>query len=329
MSSRRISGSVQRFMTPNQKTEQKLNKMVNTLIDIQTDIKLKQKNLNIFTSRLKTARDQNNSVKIVQFESNQQNTIKELNRLRELYNSLLINARNYSDKNNGNPLLLANFATIDVPFGMADLNTTMIMSLPDVPTHTPTRRGGGKKTKKSSTKSASKSSDTRKSIINKRRVGLVSALSHGISQANDPSFQQADTSNFKWKCRKCGLQSDMSFAKNRYGCTGLDSAIEHRKECTKGGKRIRKKTKKNRKSKKPSLKVIKDISKVLKCDNQRFGCDLKPFKKFHCYKRAKTNKYTTKPDSIYLTNKKTKGTRKLSKGVLKVVDWFDCSHFKD
>lgn len=82
-----------------------------------------------------------------------------------------------------------------------------------------------------------------------------------------------------------------------------------------------------RKTQKKGLKVIEDISEVLECDNQRFGCDLKPFKKLHCYKRAKTNKHTTRPDSIYLTNRKVKGTKKLSKGVLKVEDWFDCSHF--
>ena len=87
------------------------------------------------------------------------------------------------------------------------------------------------------------------------------------------------------------------------------------------------KTSKRKSSSKKGLKVIEDISEVLKCDNQRFGCDLKPFKRFHCYKRAKTNKHITRPDSIYLTNSKVKGTKKLSKGVLKVEDWFDCSHF--
>ena len=100
-----------------------------------------------------------------------------------------------------------------------------------------------------------------KTILNLRRINMINALIRGTSQANDPSFQQADTSNFRWKCRKCGLQSDMSFAKNRYECTGLDSAIEHRKECKKGGKRIRKKTKKNRKKSKKNRKSYKKYCK--------------------------------------------------------------------
>ena len=107
------------------------------------------------------------------------------------------------------------------------------------------------------------------------------------------------------------------------------TAKKYSKKSMKRGGGSKPKTAKRKTSKKPSLKVIEDISEVLECDNQRYGCDLQPFKKFHCYKRAKTNKHTTRPDSIDLTNKKAKGTRKLSKGVLKVVDWFDCSHFED
>lgn len=79
---------------------------------------------------------------------------------------------------------------------------------------------------------------TYRSMLNPRRLKLVSALSHGTSQAKDPSFQQADTSDLEWRCRKCGLQGH-----------AIDPAIEHRRKCKiiKGGKRIRKKTKKNRK----------------------------------------------------------------------------------
>lgn len=102
-----------------------------------------------------------------------------------------------------------------------------------------------------------------KTILNLRRIKMINALIRGTSQANDPSFQQADTSNFRWKCRKCGLQSDASFTKNRYGCTGLDSALKHRKESTiiKGGKLIRKKTKKNRKKSKKNRKSYKKYCK--------------------------------------------------------------------
>jgi ribosome-binding ATPase YchF (GTP1/OBG family) len=103
---------------------------------------------------------------------------------------------------------------------------------------------------------------------------------------------------------------------------------KYSKKIMKRSRGSKSKTSKKRASKIPSLNMIKDINKVLKCDNQHFGCNVKPFKRFHCYKRAKTNKHTTKPDTIYLTNRREKGSRKLSKGVLKADNWFDCSHFK-
>ena len=106
------------------------------------------------------------------------------------------------------------------------------------------------------------------------------------------------------------------------------TAKKHSKKSMKRSKGSKSKTAKKKASKRPSLKMIKNINEVLKCNNQRFGCDVKPFKRLHCYKRAKTNKHSTKPDAIYLTNRRSKGSRKLSKGVLKADDWYDCSHFK-
>ena len=79
------------------------------------------------------------------------------------------------------------------------------------------------------------------------------------------------------------------------------------------------------------LKQVKPID-IIPCTNKKHGCNLKRFKRFKCYKGHKTNKHTTRPDSIYLKNtvKGNKGTKKLKKGLIKVFDkWFDCSHFED
>ena len=85
---------------------------------------------------------------------------------------------------------------------------------------------------------------------------------------------------------------------------------------------------KRKTSKKGLRRLNQDVSEVLECDNQRFGCDIKPHDQLKCYKRMKMNKHTTRPDSIYLTNKKVKGTKKLSKGLLKFGgEWYDCSDF--
>ena len=72
-------------------------------------------------------------------------------------------------------------------------------------------------------------------------------------------------------------------------------------------------------------------AKIIPCSNKKFGCEVKPFKKFECFKGVKINKHTTKPDSIYLRNSaKGKGTRKLKTPIVKVFDgFFDCSHFED
>jgi hypothetical protein len=87
---------------------------------------------------------------------------------------------------------------------------------------------------------------TYKSMLNPRRIKLVSALSHGTSQAKDPSFQQADTSDLEWRCRKCD-----------YKGKGVTNALEHRKCCKiiKGGKKKTKKRKtKRKKTKRKSYK---------------------------------------------------------------------------
>ena len=52
MSSRSIIGSFRRRLTPKQKTEEKLDNMINTLMNIQIDIRLKQKKLNNITLKL-------------------------------------------------------------------------------------------------------------------------------------------------------------------------------------------------------------------------------------------------------------------------------------
>ena len=70
--------------------------------------------------------------------------------------------------------------------------------------------------------------------------------------------------------------------------------------------------------------------KIIPCSNKKFGCKIKPFPRFECLKHHKTNKHTTRPDSVYLLSKKGKGTQKLKKGVIKIFDgFFDCSNFED
>jgi len=77
------------------------------------------------------------------------------------------------------------------------------------------------------------------------------------------------------------------------------------------------------------LNQVKPID-IIPCTNQKHGCSIKPFKRFECFKHHKTNKHTTRADSIYLKTHKGKGTQKLKKGIIKVFDkWFDCSHFED
>jgi hypothetical protein len=114
---------------------------------------------------------------------------------------------------------------------------------------------------------------------------------------------------------------------NPYGTFDI-GAVENIKQSGSGktAKRTVKKTNKSKKSTKKSLRRV-NISSLLECSNEKYGCDLKMDKgHYHCYKRSKTEKHRNKPDVIHLTNKK-KGTRKLKKGVLKAVDWFDCSEF--
>ena len=71
-------------------------------------------------------------------------------------------------------------------------------------------------------------------------------------------------------------------------------------------------------------------SEIIPCANKKHGCSIKPFKRFECFQHHRTNKHTTRADSIYLKTHKGKGTQKLKKGIIKVFDkWFDCSHFED
>lgn len=176
MSSRSIIGSFRRRLTPKQKTEEKLDNMINTLMNIQADIRLKQRKLNNITLKLKNARDESNTVKIVQFESEQQMTINELNQLRDLYNNLLNVARDYSLTHNGDLLSLAGYSTIDVPFGMADVSTAIAMGMPDapdtiilpeVPTTSLRQTRGGKRRKSIKKKSKRKSKGKSKRTRNK------------------------------------------------------------------------------------------------------------------------------------------------------------------
>lgn len=167
MSSRSITGSFRRIFTPKQKTEQKLSNMIDTLMNIQIDIRLKQRKLNNITSKLKTARDKNDSVNIVTFESEQQMTINELNQLRDLYNNLLNVARDYSLRHNGDLLSLAGYTTIDVPFGMAHESVAIAMGMPDAPTTTPRQYRGGKTRKSIKKKSKKKSKVKSKRTRNK------------------------------------------------------------------------------------------------------------------------------------------------------------------
>ena len=77
------------------------------------------------------------------------------------------------------------------------------------------------------------------------------------------------------------------------------------------------------------LREVKPID-IIPCTNKKHGCSIKPFKRFECFRAHKTNKHTTRADSIYLKTHKGKGTQKLKKGIIKVFDkWFDCSHFED
>ena len=175
MSSRSITGSFRRRFTPKQKTEEKLDNMINTLMNIQTDIRLKQRKLNNITLKLKNARDESNNVKIMQFEPEQQMTINELNQLRDLYNNLLNVARDYSLTHNGDLLSLTGYTTIDVPFGMADESIAIAMGMPDAPTtialpEAPTtlpRSKGGKRRKSIKKKSKRKSKVKSKRTRNK------------------------------------------------------------------------------------------------------------------------------------------------------------------
>ena len=73
------------------------------------------------------------------------------------------------------------------------------------------------------------------------------------------------------------------------------------------------------------LKPI-DTIPLLKCKNQKYGCDVKA-RKYTCYTRVKYKKNATKADRITLTNRK-RGTLKLKTPILRILDWFDCSHFK-
>ena len=77
----------------------------------------------------------------------------------------------------------------------------------------------------------------------------------------------------------------------------------------------------------PGLKKVNPAT-IVKCKNKKHGCSVKPFKRYTCYKRMKYVKNKNKPDDITLTNRK-RGTRKLKKSIIKVIDWFDCSHFTD
>lgn len=176
MSSRSITGSLRRRFTPKQKTEQKLRNMIDTLMNIKIDIRSKQKKLNNITLKLKNARDESNSVKIVQFEYEQQMTINKLNQLRDFYNNLLNNATNYSLEHNGDLLSLAGYTTIDVPFGMADESVAIAMGMPDAPhtialpeapTTTPRQYRGGKRRKSIKKKSKRKSKVKSKRTRNK------------------------------------------------------------------------------------------------------------------------------------------------------------------
>ena len=77
------------------------------------------------------------------------------------------------------------------------------------------------------------------------------------------------------------------------------------------------------------LREVKPID-IIPCTNKKHGCSIKPFKRFECFQHHRTNKHTTRADSIYLKTHKGKGTQKLKKGIIKVFDkWFDCSHFED
>ncbi len=68
-----------------------------------------------------------------------------------------------------------------------------------------------------------------------------------------------------------------------------------------------------------------NVNTILTCKNQKYGCDVRA-KPYICYTHTRYKKNKTKADKITFTRSK-KGTRKLKKPVLRIVSWFDCSHF--
>lgn len=80
-----------------------------------------------------------------------------------------------------------------------------------------------------------------------------------------------------------------------------------------------KKTVKRRTS--PSLEKV-DVIPMLKCKNVKYGCDVRA-KKYTCYTHTKYKRNKVKADTITLTRSK-KGTRKLEKPVIRIIDWYRC-----
>jgi hypothetical protein len=72
------------------------------------------------------------------------------------------------------------------------------------------------------------------------------------------------------------------------------------------------------------LKKIKDED-VFECENNKHGCNWEA-DKFKCFNSIRYKKNRSKPDKIVFTNK-IKGTRKLKTPVVRIGEWFDCSHF--
>ena len=70
-----------------------------------------------------------------------------------------------------------------------------------------------------------------------------------------------------------------------------------------------------------SLEMV-DVIPILKCKNMKYGCNVRA-KKYTCYTHTKYKKNKRKADTITLTRSK-KGTRKLKKPILRIIDWFYC-----
>ncbi len=83
------------------------------------------------------------------------------------------------------------------------------------------------------------------------------------------------------------------------------------------------KTSKRRSKTNKGLEPI-DVIPLLNCRNLKYGCDVKA-KKYTCYTHSKYKKNKRKADIITLTRNK-KGTHKLKKPVLRIIDWYKCSN---